>query len=122
MLVQGQFEAVFVVGLPHSLQAQRHAFGITVSTAWADLGATRQRIPSGFRPFDTRVCTHLFSPNRGSTRKLSTKTHLFRKVANQVAHIAGKSLVRFGPLSHCALQTSDSRGVHSWNWSLLTDR
>lgn len=52
VIMDGEFEAVHVVRLPHRLQAKRHAFRVTVFAARTDLGATRCRIPRRFRPFD----------------------------------------------------------------------
>ena len=50
VLVQGQLEGIPVVGGAHGLQPFRHAFGIAVLAAGADLGASGEWVPSGFGP------------------------------------------------------------------------
>jgi hypothetical protein len=47
-----QFEAIAVSRLPHGAQARRHAFGIAVQAALADLGAAGHRVPRAFSPLD----------------------------------------------------------------------
>lgn len=51
-------KAVPIVRLPHRLQPLRHALRIAVLAPRADFRATRDRVPSGLRPFDARSLGH----------------------------------------------------------------
>jgi hypothetical protein len=45
VLVESNLESVLVVGLSHGLESMRHCFGIAVSAARTDFGATSDWIP-----------------------------------------------------------------------------
>lgn len=50
VFMQCQLERILVVPRAHRLQALRHAFGVAVLAAGADLGAAGQGVPSGLGP------------------------------------------------------------------------
>ena len=56
--VDGDRKSMFVFLNPHRLKPFRHAFGIAEFTAFANLGAAGNRIPSDLRPFDFRLGSH----------------------------------------------------------------
>lgn len=50
--MNSDFETVFVLFNPHSLQPAGHHFSVTELATGGDLGAARGGIPSEFSPFD----------------------------------------------------------------------
>ena len=61
MRVQGELEAVGIVGAAHRLEAAREAFGVAVFAAGTDLRAAGDGVPSGLSPFNLRVLGHATS-------------------------------------------------------------
>ena len=56
--LQRELEAVPVVRLPHRLQPLRHALGVAVLAARADLVAARDRVPRRLGPLDAGAVRH----------------------------------------------------------------
>src|SRR5579859_1396456 len=56
--MEGELESVGVIGLAHCLEPERHALGVAVLAAGADLGAAGQWIPGCLCPLDSRVLRH----------------------------------------------------------------
>ena len=59
--MQSKLEAINVVRLPHQFETVGHPFRIAILAAGTDLGATGQRVPSRFGPFDGGFGTHFFT-------------------------------------------------------------
>lgn len=58
MRMQSNPEAVGIVATAGSFEAKRETFGVAVTAAYADFGASGDRIPCRFGPFDFRLPCH----------------------------------------------------------------
>src|SRR6266446_5755459 len=53
--VESKRKAIHIISLPHRFESQCHALRVTMLAAWANLRATRERIPGGLGPFNWRL-------------------------------------------------------------------
>ncbi len=61
MLVKRHPKTIDIIRTARGLQTVSHAFGVAVLAACTDFGASGNRIPSGFSPFDFGFLSHTVS-------------------------------------------------------------